>query len=293
MANPGVLWIGPSGWSYADWGGVVYPARRPAGFAPLAFIGKLFNAVEVNSSFYAIPAARTVAAWPAQTPRPFRFAVKVFQGFTHTRDEPPSPTTAQAFCEAIEPLRVAGVLGPLLFQFPWSFRHRHESVEWLRRVTGLFESYTRFVEVRHSSWAAPAALDALRGVGGFCNIDQPALRDCLSPSAHVFGNAAYARLHGRNAANWFAENQPAFERYNYLYDDAELREWVQKIAQMRAIAAETYVFTNNHYRGQGVVNALELRHALGLPAVELPPGLVSAYPRLASIGKGPRQMELF
>ncbi|GAG41965.1 unnamed protein product, partial [marine sediment metagenome] len=61
---PAKLWIGPSGWSYPDWDGVVYPAKKPRGFKPLAHIGQHFNAVEVNTSFYRVPSARTTQAWP-------------------------------------------------------------------------------------------------------------------------------------------------------------------------------------------------------------------------------------
>lgn len=287
------LWIGPSGWSYPDWRGCVYPAAPRRAFKPLALIGKLFRAVEVNSSFYAIPTPRTTAAWPDLVPAEFRFAFKLTRIFTHERIEFPSRQAVAAFHEAVRPVREAGRLGPLLMQFPWSFRFRPDALEWLKRLREAFADYERFVEVRHSSWAAPEALAALREIGGYCNIDQPRLRDCLGPTTHLFGPTGYVRLHGRNAANWFAEGRPTYERYDYLYSDEELREWLGRLEALRPQASDLYVFTNNHYRGQGVVNALELRALLEGERLEVPDELLLAYPRLARIARPPREPGLF
>ncbi len=277
----GKLWIGPAGWSYDDWDGIVYPATRPRGFKPLVHIARYFNAVEVNTSFYRIPAARMTAAWPKLVPTDFRFAFKLTQSFTHERTTFPPPSEVEAFNAGVAPVRDAGQLGPLLIQFPWSFRFTPDAVEWLKRLAGSFAAYDRFVEVRHASWTTDEAVAALRAVGGLCNIDQPRLRDCLGPAQHVLGRNAYVRLHGRNASAWFAEGRPAYERYNYLYSEDELREWVTRLNAMAAQAENVYVFANNHYRGQGPVNALELKALLSGEPVDAPAELVAAYPRLA------------
>jgi uncharacterized protein YecE (DUF72 family) len=293
LAAPARLWIGPSGWSYPDWAGRVYPADKPRGFKPLAYLARYFNAVEVNSSFYRIPTPRMTAAWPQLVPADFRFAFKLTQIFTHQRGEFPAAADVQAFATALQPVRDAGRLGPLLMQFPWSFRYTPEAVDWLKRLADSFGPYDRFVEVRHSSWAAPEALAELGQCGGYCNIDQPPLRDCIGPTTHVFGRGAYVRLHGRNARHWFAENQPAFERYNYLYSEAELREWVVRLNAISDQAENVYVFANNHYRGQGPVNALELKALLTGTPVDVPPELVTAYPRLAGIARAAPKRGLF
>jgi uncharacterized protein YecE (DUF72 family) len=292
-AAPAKLWIGPSGWSYADWHGIVYPAVRLRGFKPLAHLARFFNAVEVNSSFYRIPAARMTAAWPKLVPPNFRFAFKLTQIFTHERGEFPAQAEIRAFVDGVEPIRAAGLLGPLLLQFPWSFRYTPEAVAWLRRLTESFPQFERFVEVRHSSWAQPEALERLREIGGYCNIDQPRLRDCIGPTAHVLGRNAYVRLHGRNAQHWFAEGQPAFERYNYLYSAEELGEWVARLNALCEQAENVYVFANNHYRGQGPVNALELKALLTGQTVDAPRELIEAYPRLGAIARPPREGGLF
>lgn len=285
--------IGPCGWSYPDWNGVVYPVRKPRGFKPLAYLARFFNALEVNASFYAIPTPRMTSAWPRQVPADFRFTFKLTRDFTHERDEIPSNSLARTFIDGISPVRQAGLLGPLLIQFPWSFRYTAGAVERLERLADYFSVLDRSIEVRHASWAQPAALETLRRLGGYCNIDQPRLRNCLPPTEHVFGPTAYVRLHGRNAANWFAENQPAFERYNYLYDEPELREWASRLNTIRDRAEEVYVFTNNHYRGQAVANALELRAMLESRPVEVPANLLATYPRLARIATPPREPGLF
>lgn len=287
------FWIGPSGWSYEDWHGIVYPDSKPRGFKPLAFIAEHFKAVEVNSSFYRIPTARMTAAWVRLVPEDFRFAFKLTRTFTHEAETFPDRSSVEAFLDALTPVRQAGRLGPLLLQFPWSFRYTSEAVDRLRRLAECFAECDRVIEVRHASWAQPEALELLRQVGGICNIDQPRLRNCLGPGTHVFGPTAYVRLHGRNAANWFADDIPTYERYNYLYSDAELREWVGRLNTIAARAENVYVFANNHYRGQGVVNALELRAFLEGGPLRVPPDLLRHYPRLKAVAQPPREPGLF
>ena len=285
--------IGPSGWSYDDWDGVVYPRPRPRGFKPLATIARLFNAVEVNTSFYRIPMARMTAAWPAQVSADFRFAFKLTQTFTHERAGFPGRSDISAFQRGLEPIRDAGLLGPLLIQFPWSFRFDAAAVERLARLRDAFTEHDRFIEVRHRSWATPEAMASLRAAGGYCNIDQPVLRDCLGPTAHVFGRHAYVRLHGRNARHWFATDQPGYERYNYLYSETEIGEWVERIRALAADAEAVYVFANNHYRGQAVANGLELQALLSGRKVVAPTELRDAFPRLRPLTLAPPPTNLF
>lgn len=285
--------IGTCGWSYPDWNGLFYPARRPRGFSPLRFLSRYFNAVEVNTSFYALPSAALCASWPEQTPSDFRFAFKLTRVFTHDEAHAAGPQDAAAFLEGLAPLRAAGRLGPLLLQFPQSFHFSEQSVERLRRLADWFSQMQRFIEVRHRSWSAPQALAALAQFGGYCNIDQPRLRDCLPPTAHVLGETGYVRLHGRNAANWFAAGRKPFERYDYLYSEEELRGWVQRLNEMCDAAREIYVFTNNHYRGQAAANALQLRAMLGNEPVAAPPELLTAYPALRPFAAAPPGEFLF
>jgi len=292
-SGPARFWIGPSGWQYDDWNGVFYPADPPRGFQPLAYLARYFDAVEINSSFYRMPTPRAAEGWVRRVRPDFRFAIKLTQHFTHQRLTFPPARDVDAFKEALRPLREAARLGPILIQFPWSFRYGPQSAEWLARLADAFADYARAIEVRHASWAAPEAQAVLAAAGGVCSIDQPRLHGCLPPSAHVTGGRAYVRLHGRNARTWFAEGLPPFERYNYLYNEAELKEWVQRLRVMAGEAEEVYVFANNHYKGQGPVNALELKAMLGGERVSVPPELLAAYPRLRSIARPEAPRSLF
>ncbi len=277
------LWVGTAGWSYDDWRGLVYPSSPARGFRPLTYLSRFVNAVEVNSTFYRLPGPELARKWPSQVPERFRFTFKLTRTFTHERAQFPANADADAFKAAIAPVQQAGQLGPLLIQFPWSFRFEPSAVDWLQRVRDAFCDHDRAIEVRHSSWAAPEALDAIRRAGGICNIDQPLLRDHLGRMHLVFGRTAYVRLHGRNADNWFRDDQPAYERYNYLYSDSELREWLDGLRRMLLEADDVYAITNNHYRGQAVANAIELRAMLEPTPPAAPATLLSAYPRLREV----------
>ena len=119
-----------------------------------------------------------------------------------------------------------------------------------------------------------------RGVG-VCNIDQPVFKKSIRPAALTTSLVGYVRLHGRNYQNWFREKAPRDERYNYLYSLDELDPWLVRIKQVAKNTRETYVITNNHFRGQAVVNAVEIKAALEEKPVPAPEPLFEHYPRLA------------
>jgi uncharacterized protein YecE (DUF72 family) len=118
-----------------------------------------------------------------------------------------------------------------------------------------------------------------RGVG-ICNIDQPVFSKSIKPAALTTSPVGYVRLHGRNYHNWFREKAAPHERYDYLYSLDELEPWLKRIKEVAKETRETYVITNNHFRGQGVVNALEIEAALKEERVPAPEPLFGVYPRL-------------
>ena len=156
---------------------------------------------------------------------------------------------------------------------------------------------------------------------GFCNIDQPIIGRSIEPSAEVTSAIGYVRLHGRRYDTWFANSKtpssrkiltvndstarpdffpqnapviedgvptiPAFERYNYLYSEAELLPWAERVETVSNIAKSTYVVTNNHYLGKGVVNALQLISILKGAKVAVPEPLRAPYPELNEIAIQP------
>src|SRR5262245_16632699 len=276
--------VGPAGWSYKDWAGQVYPKPPPPGFDPLTYLPQYFDAIEINSTFYRIPDPKMTRRWVdrvADHPL-FRFTAKLWQGFTHASQA--SPRDATAFRNAMAPLHEAGRLGAVLMQFPYRFHHTSDNREHLRQLVAAFQEYPLVLEVRHRSWDRPPVYAFLRALGiGFCNIDQPPVSYSIGLTQVVTNPIGYLRLHGRNAAHWFAEGAGSAARYDYRYPAEELEAIVDVVEVLSRQARETYLITNNHFRGQAALNALELRHKLHQAPVPVPPPLLAAYPELRHI----------
>jgi len=268
--------IGPAGWSYKDWEGTVYPPHGSK-FDHLAYLASFFDTIEINSPFYRIPPPTHSKSWVrrvADNPD-FKFTTKVFRGFTHD-DAAITSADVAAFRNYLDPLADANRLGAVLLQYPWSFKNGDESREKLTRLFNAFDGYPLALEVRHATFQNEEFFQFLNEHGvAWVNVDQPLFHDSVKPSDAMTGPLAYARLHGRNYEKWFA-HQESWERYNYLYSKEELAPWVDRIKTM-AVEKETYVVTNNHFRGQAIVNAVELEESLGMDA-KMPPQLKEAYP---------------
>jgi uncharacterized protein YecE (DUF72 family) len=279
--------VGTSGWSYPDWEGRFYPPSQPRGFDELAYLARYFDCIEVDSSFYRPPQARFAEAWLRRTPPTFQFAFKLSQRFTHQREAPWAPAEVDEFRRGIEPVCAAGRLGAVLVQFPWSFKADDEAVRHLDAIRHDFGDLPLVVEVRHISWTSPRMFDYLKRAGlGFCNIDQPASPSGVPPTALVTSSVGYVRLHGRNSQAWFAKDAGRDARYDYLYREDELQEWITRIGEISRAAEKTFVFANNHYRGQAPANALQILAKLHGRRVAVPGTLLETYPFLASIASG-------
>jgi uncharacterized protein YecE (DUF72 family) len=282
--------IGPAGWSYKDWWGIVYPAKRPRGFHELSFLAQYFDALEINVTFYRPLSAKTAAAWLEHVAKNqnFRFTAKLWRGFTHDRNA--TPADEQEFKEGLLPLVEAGRLGVLLLQFPWSFRNTAENRDFLARLRERFAEYPLVLEVRHASWSEPGTLDLLEQLDlGLCNIDQPLFKRSIGPAALATSGIGYIRLHGRNYQSWFTENKHVGERYDYLYSVRELEPWIDRIKTVEHTTKDTYVVTNNHYLGKAVVNAIEISSILSGEPMTAPPHLIEAYPELKDFAKPAEQ----
>jgi uncharacterized protein YecE (DUF72 family) len=172
----------------------------------------------------------------------------------------------------------------VLLQFPYRFHHTPENRAYLRRLADMFREFPLVLEIRHRSWDHPQVYAFLRELGiGFCNIDQPQVSYSIGLTRVVTSPIGYLRLHGRNAAMWFAEGAGAAARYDYRYPAEELKEIVDAVEVLSRLARETYLITNNHFRGQAALNALELQHTLRGAPVPVPPPLLAAYPELRAI----------
>jgi len=277
-----VIRIGLAGWSYDDWAGVVYPKPKPKGFDPLAFLAGSFDAMELNTSYYAPVSLRNAEQWLERTDfnRDFRFTAKLWKRFTHERDKVWTTDEVRQTREGLDALHEAGRLGAVLMQFPWSFRNTEENRDWLDAVVSEFSDWPLALEVRHESWNEPDVFAELaeRGIG-FVNIDQPLFAKSLGPSARVTSPVGYVRVHGRNYGNWFRKTASALERYDYLYTAKELKPWAERTKEMATHprVSDVYVVTNNHVRGKGVVNAMMLQTILTGRKVHAPETLLHEY----------------
>lgn len=271
--------IGPAGWSYKDWNGIVYPKPKPRGFDPLRYLARYFDAIEINSTYYGPPSASATRKWVASIAEnsTFRFTAKLLHSFTHERN--PASNDEKEFKEGIAPIAEANRLGALLFQFPWSFKNSPENRQYIAGLQRRFREFPLVLEVRHASWNDPGILDFLSELEiGLCNIDQPLFKRSITPGADVTSAVGYVRLHGRNYKNWFSEKADVRERYDYLYPARELAPWVDRIAEIERRAKETYVMSNNHNLGKATINALQIMALLRGNIVDAPESLIEHYP---------------
>jgi uncharacterized protein YecE (DUF72 family) len=274
--------VGPAGWDYPDWKGVVYPGGKPKKFDALAYLARYFQTIEINSTFYGPATEKTAAAWVervATNPR-FRFTAKLWRRFTHERETAFTAADVAQARAAFDVLAAAGKLGAVLLQFPWSFRNDGVAHEWLGDLFGAFAGLPLVLEVRHASWSDPDVLSWLdeRGVG-LVNVDQPLFGSSLKPAAHATAEVGYVRLHGRNYRDWFRDKATRDERYDYLYTADELRPWVARIRDIaaRPRTRQVYAVTNNHHVGKAVVNAEMIEAMLLGSRVSAPPELYARY----------------
>lgn len=290
-AKPRIL-IGTSGYSFPDWVGPFYPPGTDRSHM-LDYYARQFPAVEVNATYYRIPPPSTLHAMERKTPDGFEFVVKAHHDMTHERSL--DPDLYRSFARAIDPLRMAGKLHGVLAQFPYAFRRSRENEALLGAMRErLPAGAPLFVEFRHRSWLDDDLFSWMESRGlGYVSVDEPDLPGLVPPVARATGGVGYVRFHGRNKANWwgpgrtarrapdygplFAADAPRGEaapapsappagrpgdRYDYLYSESELREWVDKIREMTAKAKKTFVFFNNCHVGQAATGAKLMRRLL-------------------------------
>jgi len=291
-------YFGTAGWSYKDWEGIVYPEKKGRDFHPLVFLARYINVIEINSTFYRPPAVHISLSWIKRVKEypNFLFTVKLHQIFTHKRTEF-SQKDVDNFKLGIEPLRSNGRLAAIFIQFPWSFARSTSHMEYLARLFQLFPGYPMALEVRHGSWNHKDFYSLLEENDvSYCNIDQPVFRNSIAPSAITTNpKFSYVRLHGRNYKNWFKEGAGRDARYDYLYSREELEEWIDKIKELGKKSDKIFVITNNHYRGQALANALQIKNMTTGQKINIPNTLLKQFPDLKEILKKIKsgQLDLF
>lgn len=247
-----MIYVGTSGFQYDDWVGPYYPEGLPKENW-LSFFAEEFHTLEINFTYYRMPTARGLAGMARKVPAGFLFAVKATQEMTHARER--DAAIFENFKAALAPLREENKFGAILAQFPNSFRANDESRAYLRWMREQLPELPVVIEFRNKEWLTDETYELLKQNGlGFCSVDEP----YFPRVAEVTGPVAYVRFHGRNYKKWW-KHEHAWERYDYTYPVEELQEWAPKIEQMNAMAETTFVFSNNHYRAQGVDTARQMK----------------------------------
>ncbi|MBU9548485.1 DUF72 domain-containing protein [Burkholderia multivorans] len=268
--------------------GAFYPPGFKSAEARLRYYASVFPVVEVDSSYYAMPSATNSALWVERTPPGFVFDMKAFRLFTGHQTEPkffpkdlqaelpstgkknlyykdvPAPIVEELwsrFFEALQPLHDAGKLGAVLFQFPHWVTAAPKSRAHVEHCAERMHPLLTAFEFRHESWfdekhrESRLAMERAHGIVHVI-VDAP---EGVTKRVHSVWEAtsselAIVRLHGRNAATWNGSPTVA-ERFNYEYNDDELRELAGPITEIAGRAAQTHVLFNNCYRDVAQRNA--------------------------------------
>jgi uncharacterized protein YecE (DUF72 family) len=247
-----LLFIGTSGYSYEDWLGEFYPKDLPKN-EMLSYYSQYFNSVEINFTYYKIPNRFTLINMAKKVGDDFSFSIKASGLLTHERTE--NQSDFANFIEAIKPLIDVGKLACVLAQFPWSFHPSMENYDYLKMFRDKFMDIPIVYEFRNSQWISNETFNFLKENGiGFCCVDEPNLKGLLPPVAVATSDITYVRFHGRNKDNWWKHTQ-AYERYDYLYSNQELLEWVPKIKELETSSKKTFLYFNNHFKAKAVNSA--------------------------------------
>ena len=239
------LYIGTSGWSYTSWRGVFYPPKlAQAGW--LLHYAENFDTAEINYSFYHLPRAQTYENWYSKAPRGFVFAVKASRFITHIKRLEGVKESWSTFLEGAVILKEK--LGPILLQFPPSF---HATPENLDRLSDFLRYATRrphlriALEFRHVSCFAAPTIEILKRHQVAMVI--PHSTRLSTPEAIATAPFMYFRFHGPEAM------------FRSSYPDWQLGQWSRPIRNFLNGGADVYVYFNNDFGGNAVMNARTLR----------------------------------
>ena len=287
----GLIRVGTSSWTdktllESGW----YPPEANTPEERLKHYASQFDVVEVDSTYYALPAERNAGLWVERTPKDFTFHVKAFSMMTghptkarslpkEIREDLPDDAPANLypkhlpadavdrvwalFRQSLMPLHSAGKLGVVMFQFPEWFMPGKRSREEILVARDRLPDYDIAVELRQGRWladqdSARRTLEFLRGEDiPFVCVDMPqGFPSSLPPVAEATSDRyALVRFHGRRSETWGKRGVPVIERFKYDYPEDELREWVPRVKELEEKAKETHALFNNCYRDYAPRNA--------------------------------------
>jgi len=276
--------------------GEFYPAGMNAAEQRLRHYSTWFDTVEVDSTYYAPPSPQTAALWADRTPAGFTFHIKVYGAMTGHGVSPatlpkdiraeipekeqcrdyiyvtePSLLGAifERFISGVQPLHYSGKLGLFVFQFPPWFRRNTASIDYIMRCRELMQGMPMAVEFRHGSWMTPEArgpVFKLLSESGLAHVtaEEPQYGSLATvpfvPEATT--DIAYFRFHGRNRQNWLKKGIETSLRYDYLYSDAELNEFIPALRRCSEKTKVTYAMFNNCHGSSSVRNAAAMKELL-------------------------------
>jgi len=247
--------IGTSGFSYDDWMDIFYPPKLKPN-QRLEYYAKHFNTLELNSTYYTLPAVPSLFGMLNKVGDNFDFFIKAHRDLTHTVKN--AKATLPKFQGLIKLVRGEGKLGGTLLQFPAAFQCTGDNEDYLRWLVESLEGSRTVIEFRHSQWINDRTMDLLRELrAGYCIVDMPQVRALPSSRLELTADFAYVRFHGQNREHW-ARASTRNERYDFDYSDEELQSWVPVIADLSKQVKDTYVYFNNHYQGKAAKNAKTL-----------------------------------
>ena len=273
--------------------GVFYPTAATSAEERLQYYAATFPLVEVDATYYALPAATTAQLWVDRTPPDFTFDIKAHALMTgqgtetkrlpkairtelpelaasktriYAKDLPPELLDAvwAAFRDGLEPLETAGQLGSILLQYPRWFFPSSENRAAIEDAVERLDGWQAAVEFRNASWLneknSERTLGFLRDRGiAFVMVDEPqGFKSSVPPVTAVTSDLALVRFHGRNRDTWEAKGITPAERFRYLYTRDELSEWTAPIRHVASEARDTHVLMNNCYANYGTTNAREI-----------------------------------
>lgn len=244
--------IGTCGYHYTDWIGPVYPSGTLKADYLRLYAGQ-FSTVELDYSYYSMPTAAQLANMLETGGPGLTFSIKAHETLTHKVNPAAWERDAKTYRAALEPLLRENRLEAVLFQFPYSFHYEPDQRQYLDRVLSFFSDVPLAVEFRNAEWINNRVINALRKRGAaLVSLDMPELKGLPPAMDTVTAPLAYLRFHGRNSETWWGSDAAA--RYDYLYTEAELETWAERIKQIVVKADRILVYFNNHRRGQAVQN---------------------------------------
>jgi uncharacterized protein YecE (DUF72 family) len=282
-----------------------YPKGIRTGEERLRYYAEHFDTCEIDSTYYRMPDADLIARWAERVPDGFVFHIKAFAPMTRHPvrlevlpeqlhgavqandrgrvDRMPREVRGEVFRlfrEALEPMREAGKLGGILLQLAPYIVYKEHSLEYLRWAQEQLPGHDLLVEFRHRSWLDDENRSSTLGfleqhALSLVVVDAPRseAKNLIPTVVAVTGPTAYVRFHGRNAKTWNVRGGSAADRFDYLYPEEELAEWVEPMRELTERAENVYALMNTNARSGGVAQGpenarrlAEVLRAAGLPA---------------------------